>query len=549
MLVNKIYIILSIIFLLFFQNIFSQNELKEAMNAAQYNDQLKRDSLLKVVQTTKNDTLWADLYFQYFELSNSKEWIKYAPRLIKNIDSVLNIKTLSINLRKALLNRKANAKRYIYYYYNEFEGPGSKKGLVNLNDAITIYIETGNNIDLAQTYVNLANDYFRQGKLLNQLQILQDALTYFSDKKFNRGVSRFYVQLQLFYANMGDTIQALSYVDKALKLEKVIADPTRLARGYYLAGLTYSNMQKHKKAIDYLLMSEIAFSKENMQQKERITETFLLLGDEYQKIKEYDKALNVYEKAISFGTKTNDFRTVFFAMLAKGKTLSLKNEFENALTVHNELLKIITEAGELNNSRGRMVSKELAEDYYRNGNYKNAGIYMEKALRIMKREGVLVDIYEYENIAHKIDSAGKNFEGALKHYYQVNLLKEKLNKEEVLKLAAKDRFQTELELQKVTFKTEQEKKEVITKEEKQKQRVIIYAIAGLFILAGIFGVFMYRRFRLTQKQKIIIEIKNKEVEEKNKEILDSIRYARRIQTSLLPTHKYIERILNKKSRT
>lgn len=35
------------------------------------------------------------------------------------------------------------------------------------------------------------------------------------------------------------------------------------------------------------------------------------------------------------------------------------------------------------------------------------------------------------------------------------------------------------------------------------------------------------------------------IEEKNKDILDSIRYAKRIQTSLLPTEKYIDRILTK----
>ena len=50
----------------------------------------------------------------------------------------------------------------------------------------------------------------------------------------------------------------------------------------------------------------------------------------------------------------------------------------------------------------------------------------------------------------------------------------------------------------------------------------------------------------------LIEQKNKNLnllrltEEKNKEILDSIRYAKRIQTSLLPTDMYIKKILNNK---
>jgi PAS domain S-box-containing protein len=46
-------------------------------------------------------------------------------------------------------------------------------------------------------------------------------------------------------------------------------------------------------------------------------------------------------------------------------------------------------------------------------------------------------------------------------------------------------------------------------------------------------------------EKEIREI-NTELTQKNKDILDSIRYAKRIQESLMPTEKYIERILKNK---
>jgi hypothetical protein len=39
------------------------------------------------------------------------------------------------------------------------------------------------------------------------------------------------------------------------------------------------------------------------------------------------------------------------------------------------------------------------------------------------------------------------------------------------------------------------------------------------------------------------------VEEKQKEILSSIEYAQRIQRSLLPTEKFIERIIKKNKRS
>ena len=79
---------------------------------------------------------------------------------------------------------------------------------------------------------------------------------------------------------------------------------------------------------------------------------------------------------------------------------------------------------------------------------------------------------------------------------------------------------------------------------------------GLFLVL-VFAAFMFNRVKITLKQKKIIEAarneiavqketveKQKElVEEKQKEILDSIRYAKRIQTALLTSEKYIGRKL------
>jgi hypothetical protein len=56
---------------------------------------------------------------------------------------------------------------------------------------------------------------------------------------------------------------------------------------------------------------------------------------------------------------------------------------------------------------------------------------------------------------------------------------------------------------------------------------------------------MERCVKFMEMQKQLIGKQKKEVEEKQKEIIDSIRYARRIQHSLLPTEKYLDKQLNK----
>jgi hypothetical protein len=82
-------------------------------------------------------------------------------------------------------------------------------------------------------------------------------------------------------------------------------------------------------------------------------------------------------------------------------------------------------------------------------------------------------------------------------------------------------------------------------------------VLGGLALVAIFAGFIFRALRITRKQKQIIEEQKLAVEhqkaevetakhiieEKNKDIMDSIHYAKRIQISLLPTEKYIERKL------
>ena len=82
---------------------------------------------------------------------------------------------------------------------------------------------------------------------------------------------------------------------------------------------------------------------------------------------------------------------------------------------------------------------------------------------------------------------------------------------------------------------EKQKTEISAKKSQQ------YYLFGGLALVIIFAGSMYNRFRKTQKQKRIIEEQKHMVEEKQKEILDSIHYAKRIQRSILPTEKYIDK--------
>jgi CHASE3 domain sensor protein len=94
-------------------------------------------------------------------------------------------------------------------------------------------------------------------------------------------------------------------------------------------------------------------------------------------------------------------------------------------------------------------------------------------------------------------------------------------------------------------KKELENQQILGEEKSRKQKIVImFVITGL-LLVLIFAGFILRSLKVTRKQKNTIEEQKDLVEEKQKEILDSIHYAKRIQQSLLPTERYIEKSLKK----
>ena len=66
---------------------------------------------------------------------------------------------------------------------------------------------------------------------------------------------------------------------------------------------------------------------------------------------------------------------------------------------------------------------------------------------------------------------------------------------------------------------------------------------GIIFLIALL-IFIYRSFVGKKRDNEIIDRQKKIVEQQQKEVLDSIHYAKRIQEALMPTARSIEKIIN-----
>lgn len=83
-------------------------------------------------------------------------------------------------------------------------------------------------------------------------------------------------------------------------------------------------------------------------------------------------------------------------------------------------------------------------------------------------------------------------------------------------------------------------KDVKLSEKKKESYFLVFALLLTFVALSL----IWSRFRLTQKQKKVIEEQKMTVDIKNKEIIESITYAKRLQEAILPPLNHVKEILS-----
>jgi serine phosphatase RsbU (regulator of sigma subunit) len=92
-------------------------------------------------------------------------------------------------------------------------------------------------------------------------------------------------------------------------------------------------------------------------------------------------------------------------------------------------------------------------------------------------------------------------------------------------------------------RAEQEKQVVMRNDELKRQKLITYSSIVVLILVLGFAIYAYRSYRQKRKLNNELDFQNKSIEQKNREITDSISYAKRIQNAILPAPETIREIM------
>jgi hypothetical protein len=296
------------------------------------------------------------------------------------------------------------------------------------------------------------------------------------------------------YLEQGDTLASINEEERAYKLALQVGDKIQIAKCLKAIGFTLYKKGYINKSNDKINASLKVFKEyhQDVDIADCYEQIALILRDK----NKFDESFEYNKLGFDIRTQLNDSIGMSNCLTNIAVNLMLKNDYSGALPYAK---------------RSYIISKNLGLPYL-----------------ILYTSNALKDIYKNQNQPVL----------ALQMYEEYIKMRDITNNEENRKASIRNQFQVEYDKKVLTdsLRTIEERKiNSLELEKQQTQKAGLYII---LILVLIVAGFIYNRFQLTRKQKAIIE-------DHQKEILASIRYAKRIQTTLMPNEMYIQKSLSR----
>ncbi len=474
------------------------------------------DSLKKLLEKATHDTTRCTLLNQLIEAeSNDAIWPGYNDQLLKiaekNLVNPGTLKNFYLKSRSIAVNNLG--------YLANLAGD-NKKATENYEEALSIQQKIGHKEGMAASYYNLGDIYVNRGDLSRGLEYLHKALTIYEKLKNDYGMSYVLNDLGWNYYVQGDLAKGLEYLEKALVKRIRIDDKRGQANTYNTIGLIYRRLGKEKEA------------EEN------------------------------YRKTLALMEETDDQRGVAMALNSLGILSQDRAQYREAITYFEKAATIQEKLHDLSGWTTTINNHGVCLYYLANGDrkmYEQALVYSNKSMAAAKKMGQPTHIksaaYTLQGIYRKLGDAKK----ALEYYQLFITMSDSIANAETRKTSIKRQFEYEYgkkaAADSVRNQEEQKVKDALISahnSQLKQEKVGRYALYGGLLAVVIFVIFIFNRFRITQRQKAIIEEQKKLVDmayeslhEKNKEVMDSIFYARRIQRALITSERYVEKQLKR----
>lgn len=460
----------------------------------------KVDSLKKELTKAKVDTMKINLMNE----------IAYEMNRMSDTNSLIYSKK-AFKMAEAIGYSKGKAMS-TYNFAWVYDIRGDYKTTLKYHKTALAFIDSVSNPrEYAKIVAEIGNCHVFLGNPEEALKSYFFALRTFERIGDKMSASSMFVGIGNSYYYLNDTSRCLSSYRKALELQTALGNKRGALSSLANLGIIYTDLGQYDLAIQYhnkSLEIELEFG-----QKNGIAQTYNNIGIAYFRKGDEKKAIEFYNKAKVIYLEIGDQKGLINSSNNISSIYQSKKQYSEALVGYLSVKDMVEELG--NKPEMKNLYKSLSEVYVKMNDFKNAYDY------IIKHDSVNQLIFDQDKMA-KMNELSVQYETKEKDLLIKN--SENENRAQRAEIAEKDE-----------------------KDKRKNQLIIFFSVA--LLLVGILAIVIYKSMvRIRKSNKLITqqkeEIQNQKeiVEEKNKEITDSISYAKRLQDAILPQEKSFKEI-------
>ncbi len=345
--------------------------------------------------------------------------------------------------------------------------------------------------------------------------------------------------------DLGKYEESIKILYEAVKLNEENGNKVSLSYSYFGLGEVFRLQKNNKKALE-VYYSAYKLS-QLTQDPQGLAASYNNLGMMYHTLEMLDSAEYYYIKAVDFNTKRADEAGMANSLDRLATLYMHRKNYPGAVKILERSLGLKLKFNDQEQLATTYLN--LAEANYGFHREPKAMEYLQKAIVIAKNKHLVEHLeycYKLEGVFYRALGNFQMSVGSYENYMKLH---------DSLITATNNRTAAELEEQ---YQNEKKQKEIellnkdktIQENDLKTQKQFNYFIVIVAFMLAVTVFFIFRGLRqkqkdntaLAEKNSIISEQKHL-VEEKNREILDSINYAKRIQQSLLANEQMLKQYL------
>jgi serine phosphatase RsbU (regulator of sigma subunit) len=378
----------------------------------------------------------------------------------------------------------------------------------------------------ALAYKNIGLGHYFRAEFSESARSWESSLVIYEELGDDQMVANLLSNLGAIYHSIGKNVEALELYLRALKMAEELSDSLRIGTLTINIGVVYSEMPATLDTAVNYYMRAIKIG-EAIGDQDIMGLGAMDLGEVYMEKEELDSALYYFEKSLTQMTSPIHISS---ALNFIGSIYSEREDFQTAITYQEDALELARKENAQRETVGILMG--LASTYEGMGNPGKTIEYFKQAESIAEEIGLNEELSGiYEGLATNYAEV-QDFPNAYRCLELQNTIDNA-----IYRLQSDDRtkdlmnnYQMEKKQDEIALLEQQAEIDRLLRK-RQRAVSIVIGLFGLFILAAAVG--FYNRMRFIRKT-------NEKINAQKEQITDSITYAQRIQSAILPSEEVMK---------